>query len=221
MVIAAAEPIALGDTASRLAAGLDAIDADVVATFSEVVPEGRYLPLLLEVSPRLVRPVSGPEDYFAEEQVVTWGLSGFWGLPENPQTPYYRTFDTRVDDDAHLHEFVVPMVPPSWNDRLRVAAFRELLAAPDGPLPTAVALTTLDVCGPAVAAGRADWHVHWGLTHFLLDGHHKLEAAASVDGTVRLLSLLTLNDSLATEEELALLPALRAREQLARRPPRV
>jgi len=70
-VIAVAEPIALGDTASRLEAGLDAIDADVVATFSEVVPEGRYLPLLLEVSPRLVRPVSGPEDSFAEEQVAT------------------------------------------------------------------------------------------------------------------------------------------------------
>ena len=34
----------------------------------------------------LVRPVEAG-DYFAEEQVATWGPDSFWGLPEYPGTP--------------------------------------------------------------------------------------------------------------------------------------
>lgn len=54
------------------------------------------LPLLLSVRPRLVLP-AGPGDYFASGQVATWGMSSFWGLPEYPATPYYRTYETPVD----------------------------------------------------------------------------------------------------------------------------
>lgn len=63
------------------------------------------------------------------------------------------------------------------------------------PRPTAVA--TLDVCAPAPANGQ-DWYAHWGLTHFLLDGHHKLAAAAAEGRAVRLLSLLAIDASLST-----------------------
>ncbi|MFE3374242.1 hypothetical protein ACFXOK_32225, partial [Streptomyces sp. NPDC059173] len=57
---------------------------------------------------------------------------------------------------------------------------------------------------------------HWGLTHFLLDGHHKLEAAATARRPVRLLSLLTLGESLAETENAARLPDLRAQSRSAR-----
>ncbi|MFG3363957.1 hypothetical protein ACGF0K_03090 [Streptomyces sp. NPDC048156] len=92
-----------------------------------------------------------------------------------------------VDDEAHLYEFVVPMVPPTWNDRERVAEYAEQMER--GTMPTAVAVSTLDVCRPALDRST-DYYTHWGLTHFLLDGHHKLEAAASVGRPVQLLSLL-------------------------------
>ena len=68
-----------------------------------------------------------PGDYFADEQVATWNVERFWGLPQYPQTPYYRTFETAVSRDAHLYEFVVPMVPPNWNDLARVAAMANQL----------------------------------------------------------------------------------------------
>lgn len=156
-------------------------------------------------------------DYFAEEQVATWGIEWFSGLPEHPGTPYYRAYETPVDDEAHLFEFVVPMVPPSWNDPKRVRGYRERLL--DTSRPTGVAVSTLDVCVPAVANVSTDYFTHWGLTHFLLDGHHKFEAAAQAGRSVRLLSLLAVDESLATPEQVLRVPDLRARAQGARRAP--
>lgn len=209
----AREKLSLESVQERLTGALaDPNDGGVIEAFGALLPEGEYLPLLLDVEPRLVVP--GKEgDYFSGEQVTTWGIDQFWGLPEYPHTPYYRTFETAVDEDAHLYEFVVPMVPPTWNERERVEEYIALMERET--VPTAVAISTLDVCQPAIDQG-GDYFVHWGLTHFLLDGHHKLEAAATVGRTVRLLSLLTLDESLAGAENAARLPALRAQPRSAR-----
>ncbi|MFE2275786.1 hypothetical protein ACFXAE_00645 [Streptomyces sp. NPDC059454] len=182
-------------------------DGGVVEAFGALLPEGEYLPVLLQVEPRPVVP--GREgDCFSGEQVATWGLDQFWGLPEYPHTPYYRTFETTVDASAHLYEFIVPMVPPTWNTRERVQEYVELMAR--GTVPTAVAVSTPDVCEPALDLS-ADHYRHWGLTHFLLDGHHELEAAATAGRPVRLLSLLALDEGLADSGDHARLPALRTR----------
>ncbi|MFE1770159.1 hypothetical protein [Streptomyces sp. NPDC059008] len=210
----AREKLSLESVQERLTGALDdPDDAGVIEAFGALLPEGEYLPLLLDVEPRLVVP--GKEgDYFSHEQVATWGVDQFWGLPEYPHTPYYRTFETAVDADAHLYEFIVPMVPPTWNERERVEEYGALME--QGTVSTAVAISTLDVCRPALDVGD-DPSAHWGLTHFLLDGHHKLEAAATVGRPVRVLSLLALGESLAGADDCARLPALRARPRSARR----
>jgi hypothetical protein len=146
-------------------------------------------------------------DYFAEEQVSTWGFESLWGLPVYPRTPYYRTYETAIDAGAHLYEFVVPMVPPSWNERDRVTAYAAELTA--GATPTAVAVSILDVCAPADEQGP-DYYTHWALTHFLLDGHHKMQAAAETGHPVRLLSLLAVDAGLAEAAQVAELPRVRA-----------
>ena len=193
------EPLAV------LEEGLSSIDERVVSQFASLLPEGDYLPLLLEVSPELVSP-HDEQDYFTHEQVATWGVDSFWGLPENPRSYYYRTFETRVKADEHLYEFVVPMVPPRWNQRDRVEHYRDLVGR--GGTPTAVALSTLDVCQPATDDESTDYYAHWGLSHFLLDGHHKFEAAAEVGANVRLLALVSLAGSLAGPDDVARLPEL-------------
>jgi hypothetical protein len=198
----------------RLAQGMAAIEPAIVERFAQLLDPGSYIPMLLEIEPRLVWP-SAAGDYFAEEQVQTWGIDAFWGLPEHPRTPYYRTFETRVDDDAHLFEFVVPMVPPSWNDRARVAKHAQRLRT--SSRPTAVAVSTLDVCAPADARDATDWFWHWGLTHFVLDGHHKLEAAAATSAPMQLLSLLTIDASLAEPDQVRRVPVVRARPAATRR----
>lgn len=207
------ETLSLEGMRDRLADPLSGLEDDILDAFGSLLPEGDYLPLLLSVEPRLVIP--GKEgDYFSGEQVATWGFDQFWGLPEHPRTPYYRTFETVVDDNAHLYEFVVPMVPPSWNERERVAEYADRMGL--GSVPTAVAVSTLDLCQPAIAVEPADEYAHWGLTHFLLDGHHKLEAAASVGRPVRLLSLLALGEGLAGPDDHRRLAALRSQPGLSR-----
>ncbi|USQ80026.1 hypothetical protein [Ornithinimicrobium faecis] len=112
-------PIAsLGLTNQRLNTGLDRIDDEVLRTYGNVLPKSVYTVLLLELTPQLVRPGTS-SDYFSHEQVATWGVDPFVGAPEDPGTPYYRTFEAPVDDNRHLYGFVVPMVPPAWNDRER------------------------------------------------------------------------------------------------------
>jgi hypothetical protein len=211
-LIGAAGPQSFADLSDRLSDGVEDLDVEVINTFSPLLPAGDYLPLLLEVRPRLVRPLDDG-DYFADEQVRTWGLNALWGLPEYPQTPYYRTFETKVDAEAHLYEFLVPMVPPHLNDPDRVTMYSALLRSTSRP--TAVAVSTLDVCAPATTQGD-DWYSHWGLTHFLLDGHHKLQAAAEIGRPLRLLALVSVDGSLATARQLARLADLRMRPEEAR-----
>lgn len=121
----------------RLADGFNGLDESIITAFGELLGEDDYLPLLIRLQPTLVEPLDA-FDYFSHEGVATWGRNGTSGLPENPQTAYYRTFSTAVDADTHLYEFVVPMVPPSWNDKERVQQYVELMK--NGREPTAVAI---------------------------------------------------------------------------------
>lgn len=210
----ATSTLSIAELQDRLGQGLSGIDSGVLAAFAGLLPAAAYLPMLLRVTPRLVTPAA-QGDYFAHEQVATWGLSSFWGLPENPRTPYYRTFETPVTDSSHLYEFVVPMVPPMWNDRARVRLHAQALQA--SSLPTAVAVSTLDISQLALADHSSDHYEHQALTHFLLDGHHKLEAAATTGRPLQLLTLVSIDASLAKEADVLRLPAIRA--QAARQRP--
>jgi hypothetical protein len=199
---------------AKLGQGLRCIDPDVLSTFGTLLPADNYLPLLLQVTPRLVMPVD-EADYFAHEQVATWGIDPFWGLPENPRTPYYRTFEAPVQPGAHLYEFVVPMVPPVWNDPTRVAAYEQALRF--SALPTVVAVSTLDITQPATDSMSSDYYQHWALTHFVLDGHHKLEAAARTGRPLQLLALVAVGASLSRDTDIARLPELRRSARQDRR----
>jgi hypothetical protein len=190
-----------------LARGLDDLDDDVIEQVAPALPYGDYLPMLLEVIPRLTLP-GRSDDYFSHESVATWGIDGFWGLPWYPHTPYYRTFETKIDSEAHLYEFVVPMVPSTWNDAERVAEYEEILSVDSSP--TALAVSILEICQPAILLG-SDYYAHWSLTHFLLDGHHKMEAAARTGRPLRLLTLVSMDEGLATRDQVLRVPEFRSR----------
>jgi hypothetical protein len=177
-----------------LNAGLTSISPEVISAVSMLVQPGNYLPLLLNVHPSLVLP-SGPDDYFALEQVEHRGFDSFWGLPENPHTPYYRGAQWRVDKNETMFEFVVPMVPPTWNDAGRISHYEDQFKT--GVSPTVLALSILDHTQPFDST-----QAHSGLIHFVLDGHHKLEAAAQLGRPVSVLAFVSLDDSLAGTEHL-------------------
>lgn len=191
--------------ADLLTAGLDGDGRQLAELVAPLLPEGQYLPLLVELTPRLVYPAAAG-DYFAEEQVRTWGIDGFWGLPNSPQVPYYRTGTRPLGPTAALFEFVVPMVPPSWNEPGRVAEHAAALSR--GPIPACLAVSVLDTCQPAVAGpGATDPHLqHWALAHFLLDGHHRIHAAAQTGRPTRLLSLLSVDAGIASRDNAMTIP---------------
>jgi hypothetical protein len=201
----------LGLVNERLNAGVDRIDDDVIGVYGNMLAESTYTVLLLDVTPRLVEPGS-TLDYFSHEQVATWGMDPVAGTSDDPGTPYYRTFETPVGKGQHLYEFVVPMVPPAWNSRVRVA---EYSAATGAQPATAVAYSLLDVLQPAMDQGD-DYYEHWVLSHFLLDGHHKIESAARAGRPIRLLSLVDERISIAAPEDLTTMSQVRAQPQQTR-----
>jgi len=62
--------LSIESLSEQLNAGIDVIEPDVLSSASGVIPEGDYLPILLEVRPRLVHPMK-PGDYFSEDQPRT------------------------------------------------------------------------------------------------------------------------------------------------------
>jgi hypothetical protein len=208
-----AEPDAadLGLANELLNAGLQAIDDRVLGVYGKVLPESEYTVFLLEVTPRLVEPGTR-SDYFSHEQVATWGVDPVAGSPGDPGTPYYRTFEAPAGGNRHLYEFVVPMVPPAWNSKARIA---EYSAAPATEPATAVTYSLLDVLQPAMDEGE-DYYQHWVLSHFLLDGHHKIEAAARDRRPIRVLTLVDERVSIAAPEDLTAMVETRSRPRRAR-----
>jgi hypothetical protein len=194
--------------AETLRNGLVELEEPLLETLGDVVPAGDYSANLLELVPELVRP-GEPRDYFSHEQLDVWGVDPFSGLPPNPGTEYYRGTSARLDGRAELFEFVVPMYPRRWLDDETVAAWARRLE--DGARPTALALAVLDVREPHDASADLAVTRHYCLASLLLDGHHRLFAAAEAGRPITILSFLTYDASVADEEDVdAALAALAA-----------
>jgi hypothetical protein len=187
------------EIASALRGGISELDKEVIRAAGQALPDGAYNVALLELVPKLVWP--GDEgDYFTHEQLEVWGIDPFWGLPENPRVPYFRTPTRAAPDDALLFEFVVPMFPPRWLDVDVVADYRGRLR--NGHRPTAFGVSVLDVREPAMfEVEKPEKTKHWCLAHFLLDGNHKMYAAAEAAAPARLLTFISLDWSIATGDE--------------------
>ncbi|HVE80227.1 MAG TPA: hypothetical protein VNA89_15280 [Gemmatimonadaceae bacterium] len=182
---------------AELGAGRPSLDPSWLRAVGDLLPPGDYLPFYAELPPALVRP-GGPGDYFAEEQIATWGVDAFWALPHDPRTEYYRGRRVELPRgrgwNRAIFEFVVPMVPHTWLDVERVTEYRVRAA---GEPPTALALSVLDVKMPATWDQEPAVAEHWCLVHYLLDGHHKTYAAALAGAPVGVLSYLAVGESLA------------------------
>jgi hypothetical protein len=104
----------------------------------------------------------------------------------------------------------VPMYPLNQLQPKAVQAHLERLQSTK--TPTAVAISIFDVRQPAVwPEHRQEDPVitsHWCLAHFLLDGHHKVCAAANAGLPIRLVSFLCTDVSLASAENVAKLKTL-------------
>jgi hypothetical protein len=188
------------ELSGKLRTGLTEIEEGVLRTATAVLPAGSYNVLLLKCVPRLVLPAKNG-DYFFEEQVALWGIDGFWGLPHYTKTEYYRTDSVKMSNRRGLYEFVVPMFPRNYLHTDAVSSYRNALS--EGVVPTALAVSILDVKGPADWQGDPDITEHWCLSHYLLDGHHKVYAACELGKPVSILSFLAFEEGVSTREQVA------------------
>ena len=192
------------DLQDQLTTGLTQLTDAQATALSELLPDGDYEATLLHRIPRLVTP-GDTDDYFCREQPALWGIDGYWGLPHNPRTKYYRGADKPLGHGAHLYEFLIPMFPDSWCDPKRVAEFEGHLQK--GRHPTALAISVLDIKQPADWDGHPSVTCHWCLAHYIIDGHHKILAASRSKRPVGLLSILALDRGVSSAQEHAKLIA--------------
>jgi hypothetical protein len=200
--------LSLQDLADNLNNGLTTLDGTVTDRIAESLPKGDYIAMLTRVVPKLVLP-SGDDDYFSHEVIQVFGVDGFWGLPHNPRTEYYRTGSQGFGAHAKLFEFIVPMFPHGWLKPKVIDEYKEKLER--GGRPTAVGLGILDAKSPAVFNVKKPLPTiteHWCLPSFLIDGHHKVYAAASIGKEITLLTYLALAEGTATSSQTDALPNL-------------
>lgn len=190
--------VSVPELVSELNTGVVDLGPPILDALKQILPDGRYRPVLLRISPKLVAPGS-PGDYFAGEQIGLFGLDPFWGLPHDPRTEYYRLNVRRVGAGQALYEFLVPTFPSGWLKRERVDEYSAILKK--GGAPTAVALGILDVKEPARVAGDTDILSHWCFANYLLDGHHKVFAASQSGMACSLLSFVAMDRGIASESQ--------------------
>jgi hypothetical protein len=184
------QAVQIDATVSALRDGVNSLDDDVVRMIGSGLPEGEYFAILGESPVTMVKP-GDANDYFIKEQIALWGENTFWCLPHDPRVPYFRAGDCDIGDSKHFFNFVAPMMPTQWLKMATIAEYKEALKTNAGG--TAVALAILDVRGPADfnPDHPPNPQEHWCLTHYLIDGHHKLNAASETGKPLRLLSFIS------------------------------
>jgi hypothetical protein len=184
--------------------GISCINDAIKGAVMECLPAADYKMLLLSCVPRLITP-SKDGDYFFEEQIELWGVDPFWGVPHYTKNEYYRTEVLTVPEHGGLFEFIVPMFPGRYLDHKTIESYKALLTQPS---PTALAISVLDVKQPAEWDGNPEIQEHWCLAHYLLDGHHKMYAAAQFGKPISLLSCLAVNKGVSDVDQISKLVSI-------------
>jgi hypothetical protein len=192
--------------AVELLGPLDAVPEEaVLRRLAKVLEGGVYYVTVIEERVRLVEPGS-PEDYFATDVVRLFGLEPpDYKTPGDPGTPYYRIGPDHElprsgrwggPHKALLTAIGMPLHDPRQLDRDRLAEWKRQIR--EGRRPTVFAVSIIDGQTPAMAPPDPSYPYAEQLlfTNCLLDGHHRIQAAADLGVPVRILSLLSLNVSM-------------------------
>jgi hypothetical protein len=140
-------------------------------------------------------------DYFSHEQIELWGEDDFWCLPHDPRISYYRAGDRDLGHGRRLFNFIVPMFPTKWLTLTTVEEYKEALRSKASG--TAISIAVLEVRSPWDSDPDHNPKIveHWCLSHYLLDGHHKLHAASETGKPLQLLSFIALSEGISTREQ--------------------
>jgi hypothetical protein len=193
--------VEIEETVAKLREGVESLDEDAVSVIGRGLPEDDYSVMLAAGCVTQVTPGKA-NDYFTGEQIALWGEDNFWCLPHDPRIAYFRAGEQDMGERRRLFHFIVPMFPSGW---LRMGAVGEYVKSlTEKASGTAVSIATLEVRAPAeyYTEQPPDPSEHWCLTHYLLDGHHKLHAAEQNGKPVSLLSFIIWSESMASRGQI-------------------
>lgn len=190
----------IDDLRTKLEIGTADPSPEVLSTLAQLMPKSDYTVAILKVLPEHVRPLER-EDYFAREDfdyqddydIIENGPPE----PHNPKTEYYRISGrsgVSIEDEyatAKAFDFIIPLIAQQSLDRDRIDYFKDAISR--GQTTTVVALSVMDIKGPSFKD-----RVHWCLAHYVLDGHHKLAAAAETKSEVTLLAFIALEHGVSS-----------------------
>lgn len=173
--------------------GLKCLDENQMNTLAEIYPNGNYDVWLSEIKPKMVR-FGDEKDYFRNEQAPLW----FADIVEKevPESSplgnvYYRGLDQQIDAESKVYEFFVPLYQPESLDENRVQYYQQKIR--EGHKPTALALGILSINEKMLWDDEIPDDgitTHWTLAHYLLDGHHKIQAAYREQKPITLISFI-------------------------------
>lgn len=187
------------EVSTALQTGVSKLDSDLLSKISFILPDDDYEVSLMEANPKLID-LGTDEDYFTNEQVDVWGIDGFWGLPHHSKIKYYRSLEKELTSKSKLFEFVVPTFPVNWLDDDTIDKYKSSIS--DGSKPTALCLSVLDIKEPSDYGNHIDHPEHWCLTHYVVDGHHKIFSASLLDQPITLLSFLAKGEGISGGEDI-------------------
>lgn len=173
--------------------------SDLLREVSFILPNGDYEVSLMEIKPKLVE-LGTEGDYFSNEQIQVWGIDGFWGLPHYPKIKYYRSLTKELTNRSKIFEFIVPTFPVNWLADDTVDKYKSLIS--DGSRPTALCLSVLDIKEPADYGDNTDHPEHWCLTHYVVDGHHKIFSASLLNKPITIISFLAKREGIASDKDI-------------------
>jgi hypothetical protein len=164
----------------------------VLSSLGRLLPPGDYAVALLTTRPHLVVP-AGELDYFWHEGPELFGIDPYYGVPHSPRTPYYRLCTLPLPPDGLFVELGIPLHQPGILDPDTVERYR--VEIQEGHMPAAFSVGVLDIRQPADWEGDPEVTKHYILAQYLLDGHHKMQAAAQLGADLQLLCFVSREQS--------------------------
>ena len=152
--------------------GITELSHDFVTDLSCIIPNGRYVVALLSVYPRFKRQADGSE--------------------------YYRVGSRQFAYGKKVEEYLVPIQPTETLDQSVIQEYIKSIET-KSTLPTTLSVSFLDSKYPL---NDLNFNEIWLHTHYLLDGHHKMFAAAKAKKPVTMISFVSIDESFAKSEQI-------------------
>ncbi|MET3287610.1 UNVERIFIED_CONTAM: hypothetical protein ABID98_000180 [Brevibacillus sp. OAP136] len=110
---------------------------------------------------------------------------------------YYQIGSRQVDRGKKIEEYIVPIQPSESLDQSVILDYMNEMEG--NKVPTVLSVSFLDIKFPLDDLSFDEIWLH---THFLLDGHHKILAAAKAKKPITMISFLSIDESFASLEQI-------------------